>query len=68
MGVIGFRETVGWVDSAVFILALLLRYMEEGVFHMKRVGPRPQAILERMLAGPYRTLGKELGVVHSFNI
>ena len=42
--------------------------MEEGVFHMKRVGPRPKAILERMLAGPYRTLGKELGVVHSFNI
>lgn len=67
LGAIGFSKAVGWIDSAVFILAVLLRFQEEGVFHMRRTSPKkPQSVLKDMKGGPYKSLVKELGLEVSF--
>jgi hypothetical protein len=67
LGVIGFAETVDWIDSAVFILALLLRFQDGGVFQMERMSPvRPRKVLKEMKAGPYRDLIKHFHVESSF--
>ena len=67
LGVIGFSKTVDWVDSAVLILALLLRFQQEGVFQMKRMSAtRPMMIIEKMKGGAYAGLKRELGMETSF--
>jgi len=67
LGVIAFREEVDWVDSSVFVLGLLLHFMEEGIFHMKRRSPvRPKRVLEAMTEGPYASLAEALGVTSAW--
>ncbi len=67
LGVIGFSETVDWVDSTTFILAMLLRFQTEGVFQMDRASPdKPKSIIQSMRRGAYHSLMKELGVTASF--
>jgi hypothetical protein len=72
LGVIGFNTEVDWVDSAVFILALLLRFQSEKVFHLQRIskGPdttsKPEKVLSSMENGTYKTLMKSLGVQYNF--
>jgi hypothetical protein len=72
LGAIGFSKTVSWVDSAVFVLALLLTFQTEGVFHLQRVNKRsnvtskPEKILHNMEEGTYKTLMNSMGVQYSF--
>ena len=68
LGAIGFSQSVDWVDSAVFILAMLLRLQSEGLFQLKR-GPmgRPfKKVIDEMCEGPYASLAAQLGVEKSF--
>ena len=67
LGVIGFGHVVAWVDSAVLILAILLRFQEAGIFQMERLSPvRPSKVLKEMQAGPYGGLMKQLRVESDF--
>lgn len=67
LGVIGFSEAAEWIDSSVFILALLLKFQQEGVFQMKRVSPtRPNQVLQQMKQGVYQSLVNSLGVEDAF--
>jgi hypothetical protein len=67
LGAIGFSKAIDWVDSAVFILAILLRFQEEGVFQMRGSrAKKPATVLANMAKGPYRSLAKELGLEFAF--
>lgn len=67
LGVIGFSDSVDWIDSSVFVLTLLLRLQRSGVFHMERAGQeRPKSILEEMKNGQYKSLMDSLNVEYSF--
>ena len=72
-GVIGFDREVDWIDSTVFIFALLSKYQERGVFQLERARinngwqtPLPEKILEEMEDGAYSTIMGELGVKYEF--
>lgn len=72
-GVIGFAREVDWIDSAVFIFAMLSKYQESGVFQLERARrnngyqtPLPEKILEEMEQGAYGAIMKELGVRYRF--
>ncbi len=68
LGVIGFSKEVNWIESSAFLLALLCKYQEAGVFQFKRRSSvTPQKILEEMKEGSFRTLIENLGVEYSFN-
>ena len=73
LAVIGFENDVSWIDSAVFVLALMLNFHEEGVFHLERARSSsketqslPEKVTKSMLEGTYRSLGESLGVECSF--
>jgi hypothetical protein len=67
LGVLGFQKQVNWLASSVLVLALLRRFHQEGVFHMRRHSPiRPRKILDSMLAREYNTLMGQLGVTYLF--
>lgn len=67
LGVIAFQETVDWTDSSVFVLGLLLHFMEDGVFHLKRrSSARPRRALESMMDGAYGSMAKALGVAQAW--
>lgn len=67
LGAIGFSTSVDWVDSAAFILALLLRLQSAGIFHLQRARVEGlRRVVEAMCAGPYKSLAKELGVEKEF--
>ena len=67
LGVIGFSNIVDWVDSSTFILALLLKFQQEGVFEMKRTTAiRPYQVLETMLNQGYQSLMDALAVNYYF--
>ncbi len=68
LGVVGFSKRVNWNDSAVFILALLLKFQSAGVFHLKRKSAvTPKRVLGNMVSGKYKSLAKSLGVEFSFD-
>ena len=69
MGAIGFTEDVGWVDSSVFILALLLNFQEAGVFQKPRKASLSEAkrVIDDMLGSTYKSLGVSLGIDSSFD-
>lgn len=69
MGVIGFSEDVDWVDSSIFILALLLNFQEAGVFDLKTRNAslsRAKKTVDGMMRGTYKSFGSSLGIVKSF--
>ena len=73
LGVVGFKNNVNWIDSSVFILALLLKFQEGGVFHLKRACtrtknqiPMPEKIINEMKNELYSPLMKSLGVAYKF--
>jgi hypothetical protein len=67
LGVVGFSKSIDWIDSAVFILALLCKYHEEGVFFLQRkTSVKPKQILEDMEKGLYRLFFDELGIEYKF--
>ena len=72
-GVIGFTKDVDWVDSTMFILAVLLKFHGEGVMNLERLRrttkktvSRQQRILEDMTTGAWESLAKSLGVKSYF--
>ena len=72
-GVIGFDENVDWVDSTMFILAILLRFHSEDVMGLERIRrttkktvSRAQRVLEGMTQGSWKSLAKSLGVQYYF--
>lgn len=69
MGAIGFTKDVDWVDSSVFILALLLNFQEAGVFDLKTKKAalsKAKKTTECMLVGTYKSFRSSLGIVRSF--
>jgi hypothetical protein len=61
--VIGFSKTVNWIDSSVFIFALLCKFQEDGVFKLERVSlSKPRKIIKEMKDGAYKSLMDYLGV------
>ncbi len=67
LGVIGFQGRVNWLASSVFMLALLRRFLQAGVFQARRADMRrPRAVLRAMLDGEYARLAEQLGVQYSF--
>ena len=72
-GVIGFSEDVDWVDSTMFILAVLLRFHSEEVMSLKRIRrttktsiSRAQKVLDEMKNGAWKSLAESLGVTSYF--
>ena len=72
-GVIGFTEEIDWVDSTMFILAVLLKFHGEGVMNQKRIRKTTektkssqQKVLEDMTKGAWKSLAKSLGVQSYF--
>ena len=73
LGAIGFAEDVDWVDSSVFILALLLHFQKKGIFHLKRARsrtrktePKTEETIREMLEGTYKSFKKPLGIEYFF--
>ena len=72
-GVIGFSESVDWVDSTMFVLAVLLRFHSEEVMGLKRIRrtttkstSRPQKVMDEMKNGAWKSLAESLGVTSYF--
>jgi hypothetical protein len=67
LGVIGFSSTLDWVDSSVFIFALLCKYSENNVLSQGRVSAvMPRKVLENMEKNHYKSLFKSLKVEFDF--
>ncbi len=73
LGAIGFKNNVDWIDSSVFILALLLNFQKSKVFHLTHARSSTQAIESRakktineMLEGTYKSFKGPLGIEYSF--
>jgi hypothetical protein len=70
-GVVGFSKNVDWIDSAVFMLALVLKFQSDGVFQLKRAvvknKSKPEKILDEMKSGFYAPIMKGLGVEYKFS-
>ena len=74
-GIIGFTEEVDWVDSTMFILAVLLNFHSKGVMNQKRIRKTTkktvssqQRVLEGMTKGKgaWKSLAESLGVQSYF--
>lgn len=72
-GVIGFSESVDWVNSTMFVLAVLLRFHSEEVMSLKRVRrttksstSKLQRVLDEMTSGAWKSLAESLGVTSYF--
>ena len=73
LGVIGFAKEVDWIDSSVFILALLLRLQQSRVFHRRRIHkntgvtqPKVEKVIKAMATGAYKSLARSLDIQYSF--
>lgn len=69
LAVIGFTKTVDWIDSSIFVLAVLLRLQQSGVLHLKRACKKQSTVkkvIEGMTDGVYKSLADSLGVQHDF--
>ena len=78
LATLGFTKDVDWVDSSVFILALLLHFQQndvfqEDVFSLKRARKstretesKTEKTIKKMLEGTYKSFKKPLGIIYSF--
>jgi hypothetical protein len=73
LGAIGFANNVNWIDSSIFVLALLLRFQEQEVYHSRTARrvtettePEVKRVVKEMIEGTYKSLALSLGVEHSF--
>ena len=71
--VVGFAKEVDWVDSSMFVLVMLFKLHEQGVFRLKRAMSstevtlsHPESVIIDMIEGPYASLAKSLGVKTAF--
>jgi hypothetical protein len=71
LGALGFSEAVDWVDSTVFVLALLLQFQQAGVFHHRdgkktsSTQSRVKRTIRGMKSGSYASLMNHLGIEFS---
>ena len=62
LGVIGFSESVDWVDSAVFVLALLLHMQSNGIFQKSKSATWDiKRLVNNFRDGAYKSLSRSLG-------
>jgi hypothetical protein len=73
LAVIGFTKTVDWIDSSIFVLAVLLRLQQTRALHLKRALKNTKfkestvkKVIEGMTDGVYKSLASSLGVQHDF--
>ncbi len=73
LGAVGFSKSVSWVDSSVFVLAMLLRLQESNIFHLRRARKssgstqgRAEKVIEDMATRVYKSLVDSLGLQYSF--
>ena len=76
LAVVGFAEEVDWVDSSMFVLAMLFKLHQGGVLSLKRATQSTEArrsrvenVIKAMIDeqdGPYASLAKSLGVRTAF--
>ena len=73
LAVVGFADEVDWVDSSMFVLAILFKLHQEDVLKLKRARPstparrsRAETVITTMIAGPYASMAKSLGVRTAF--
>lgn len=63
LAVVGFSKTVNWVDSAAFVLALLLHMQSSGIFQLKGASAAPiKRLVNRLTRGSYRSMADALGL------
>ncbi len=72
-GVVGFAEEVDWVDSSMFVLAMLFKLHQEEVLNLKRARrstkatrSRAESVIIEMTKGLYASMARSLGVQTSF--
>ena len=63
---VGFDDEVDWVDSSMFVLAILCRLHQEDVLSLKRTRPRSKTVITKMINGPYSSLAESLSVQTAF--
>lgn len=67
LGVIGFSKSIDWIDSAVFIFALLCKYQDDKIFYLQRKSSiKPKQILDGMKSSHYSLFFEELGIESEF--
>ena len=73
LAVIGFADRVDWVDSSMFVLAMLFRLHQDNVLSLqrarsstKKTTSRTEAVIKAMIRGPYYSMAKSLGVQTAF--
>ena len=73
LAVIGFADKVDWVDSSMFVLAMLFRLHQDNVLSLKRARPstkkttsRTETVIRTMIDGAYSSMAKSLGVQTAF--
>ncbi len=73
LGVVGFAGDVDWVDSSVFVLAMLFKLHENGVLSLKRAQrsgdgrkSRAESVIETMVKREYASLAESLEVRTEF--
>ena len=73
LGVVGFDEEVDWIDSSMFVLALLFKLHQEDVLNLKRARrstggrrSRAETVIAGMIEGPYASIADSLGVQTAF--
>ena len=67
LGVVGFGQQVDWVDSSLFVLAMLFKLHEENVFNLKKKSPRAQKVITDMIRGTYKSVADSLHVKKAFS-
>jgi len=67
LGVVGFAREVSWTASGVLMHALLRRWMEAGVFHLRRASPiRAKRVVESFFHNEYKMLSQRLALTYAF--
>jgi hypothetical protein len=68
LAVVGFRQDVGWVESAVFILAFLDKLRQYGYFSKETdIRQAASKAIKAMWIDPYKSLANHLGAKASEN-
>ena len=73
LAAVGFANEVDWVDSSMFVLAMLFKLHQGGVLSLKRATQSTEArrsrvenVIRAMIDGPYASMAKSLGVRTAF--
>jgi hypothetical protein len=67
LAAIGFSKSVDWIDSAAFILALLLHMQDVGIFHRNALSSAVKKTVTSLTRGSYKSLADALGLEVAFS-